>query len=193
MKKLFILLCAVCALASCATFGLVPGPKFTFVVNDPYGDDAVKIDVPSLETVSRVSTGMQVVGVDIRIQNTSPKTFTVKWGDSSIAYDGKSRDIFLSGNYKSNVASKMPDAILFSHSRVSFAVYPADNVPTAAEYQSSGTPIGAISSKDISCSIAINVAGEARVYQVRVLIEAPPAHRLPRLQSHRYTLPVDFA
>src|SRR5208337_1233229 len=129
MKKLFLLLCAVAALVSCETTGFAPGPKYTFDVTAPYTDDLVKISVPNLETVNRLTTGLRVVGVDVQILNNSSKSLTIKWGDSSIDYNGKSHVVFLTGRFNSDAGKAMPDSHLGSGAKSTFGLIPADNVP----------------------------------------------------------------
>ena len=106
MKKLSVLLCAAFVLASCATLFSSHAPKFSFTVTDVYNDGQVEISVPDLETENSLTTGLQVVGLDIQVSNTSSKTFAIKWGDSSVDYNGKSHLIFLKGRFASDAGQE---------------------------------------------------------------------------------------
>ena len=69
---------------------------------------------------------------------------------------------------------RMPDSILRPGSRVTFGVFPADNIPQASQYQE-GSKIDPLSSKDFSCGISIDLDGEMRFYKVGIVIEPPPS------------------
>jgi hypothetical protein len=171
MKKLSLLLCAVAALASCETFGVGSGPKYTFNVIAPYTDDLLEISVPSLETITRLTTGLRVVGVDVQIRNTSSKSVTVKWGDSSIDYNGKSHIVFLMGHFNSDAGKAMPDSHLGAGAKSTFGLIPADSVPSAAAAMQAQSEIDPIYSKNITCGISVDLGGETRFYKVSVVIE----------------------
>lgn len=172
MKPIFALSCAVLVLASCQSFLSNGQPDFTFTVNSPYQDDLVLISVSGLEMVNRLTTGNQVVGLEVEIRNKSDKPLTIKWGDSSIEYNNKSHVVFLDGHFYSDAGKPMPDAYLPPGRRVTSGVVPADNVPSAssAAYGANQAPFDPIYSKDITCHVAIDLGGESRMYVVRVLI-----------------------
>ena len=171
MKKLFLLLCAVVALASCGTLGGGPGFKYTFDVTSSSADDLVTISVPSLETLNRLTTGLRVIGVDIQIRNSSSKPLTIKWGDSSIDYNGKSHVVFLTGHYNSDAGKAMPDSHLGAGAKSTYGLIPADNVPSAAAAMEAQSQIDPIYSKNITCGISVDLGGETRFYKVSVVIE----------------------
>ena len=172
MKPIFALSCAVLVLASCQSFLSNGQPDFTFTVNSPYQDDLVLISVSGLEMVNRLTTGNQVVGLEVEIRNKSDKPLTIKWGDSSIEYNNKSHVVFLDGQFYSDAGKPMPDAYLPPGRRVTSGVVPANNVPSASSsaYGANQAPFDPIYSKDITCHVAIDLGGESRMYVVRVLI-----------------------
>ena len=173
MKRFFALWCAVLVLASCQSFLSNGQPNFTFMVNSPYQDDLVQITVPSLEMVNRLTTGNQVVGLDVEVHNKSNKALTIKWGDSSIEYDNKSHVVFLGGSYYSDAGKPMPDGYVRPGRSATSFVAPADNVPSASatSYSANQAPFEPIRSKDITCHVSVKLGEESRVYVVRVLIE----------------------
>ena len=122
--------------------------------------------------VNRLTTGNQVVGLDVEVHNKSDKTLTIKWADSSIEYDSKSHVVFLSGRFYSDAGKPMPDAYIGSGRSVTSFVVPADNVPSASAtaYSANQAPFDPIRSKDITCHVSIKLGDELRVYVVRVLI-----------------------
>ncbi len=171
MKRFLALSCVVFAFASCTTLSN-SGPPFTATVTSPSQDDLVQVTASGLETVNRLSTGLQVVGVDIQVQNKSDKSLTIKWGDSSIDYNGKSHVVFLNGHYYSDAGKQMPDSHLSPGGTITMGVIPADVVPapSSAAYAPNQAPYEPIYSKDITCRISIDLGGEARIYVVNVLI-----------------------
>ena len=150
-------------LVSCATF-MNAGPPFTPTVSSLSQDDLVQVSVPSLEAVNKLSTGLQVVGVDIQVRNNSDKTLIIRWADSSIDYNGKSHMVFLNGHYYSDAGRVMPDTHVSPGREVTNGVIPTDNVPPtqSASYASNQAPFDPIYSKDITCHISINLGGEDR-------------------------------
>jgi hypothetical protein len=171
MKRLLALACAVLALGSCSTLSN-SGPPFTVTVTSPSQDDLVQVTASGLETVNRLSTGLQVVGVDIQVQNKADKSLTIRWGDSSIDYNGKSHVVFLNGHYLSDAGRQMPDNHLSPGETITIGVIPADGVPapSSAAYAPNQAPYEPIYSKDITCRISIDLGGEARLYVVNVLV-----------------------
>lgn len=168
MKRFSFLLSVVLALGSCQTFGFGPESKYTFAVVDPYNDDVVKFSVTGLEIVTRLTTGRQVVGLHVQIVNSSSNPLTIKWADSSIDYNGKSHDVFLSGHYYSDAAHSMPDTRLGPGSQIALIADPAENIPKPQQIQGDIQPIY---SKDISCSLSVVMGSESRVYVIRVAVE----------------------
>jgi hypothetical protein len=122
-----------------------------------------------------MSTGIQVAGVDVQVQNKSDKPLTVKWSDSSIDYNGKSHVVFLVGRYFSDAGKGMPDSHIPPGGDVTNGVIPANSVPpvNSASYAPNQAPFDPIYSKNITCRVAINLGGEDRVYVVNVVIENP--------------------
>jgi hypothetical protein len=180
MKRIVGLFFASLLLASCATFSN-QAPKFTFFVTSTSQDDLISVSVPSLEAVNRLTTGLQVVGMDVQIKNNSDKPLTVRWADSSIEYNGKSHLVFLAGSYYSDAGKPMPDTHIRPGRGTTSGVVPADNVPaaSAAAYGSNQGPFDPIYSKDITCHIAIKLGDESRVYAIRVLVEGENQPQTP--------------
>ena len=180
MKRIVGLFFASLLLASCGTFSNI-GPKFTFLVTSASQDDLVSVSVPGLETVNRLSTGLQVVGIDVQIKNNSDKPLTVRWADSSIEYKGKSHVVFLAGTFYSDAGKPMPDGHIRPGKRATAGVVPADNVPAAAAtaYGSNQGSFDPIYSQDITCHVSIKLGDESRVYVIRVLVEGADQPQSP--------------
>ncbi len=172
MKKFFALSCAVFVFASCQSFLSNGQPDFTFVVSSPYQDDLIQVSVPGLVMVNRLTTGNQVVGLNVEVHNKSDKSLTVKWGDSSIEYDNKSHMVFLNGRFYSDAGKPMPDAYIGAGRTATSGLIPADNVPSpsASAYNANHAPFEPLRSNDITCHISIKLGDETRVYVIRVVV-----------------------
>ncbi len=179
MKGVIVVLCSSLALMSCATLVKTlqnSGPPFTFDVTSTAPDNLVQVTVPSLETVNRLTTGLQAVGADIQVKNSSDKPLTIRWRESSIDYNGKSHVVFLVGRYLSDAGRDMPDSHISPGGDVITGIVPASNVPSSssAAYAPNQAPFEPMYSKNFTCRIAIYLGGEARVYVVNVVVGEKP-------------------
>lgn len=172
MKRLFLLSGIIIMVSSCASFLSNGAPDYTFTVTEPYQDDLVVMVVPGLQVQNRLSTGLQVIGVDLQVQNKSSKSLTIKWGDSSIDFQDKSHVIFLGGRYYSDAGKRMADSIVTAGAKVKDSIYPADYAPAANAAQTGVDYFDPINAKEIICRITIDLGGEGRIYVVKITIGA---------------------